>query len=285
MENLQRNFGKHVNSLSQKSHSLKKDRQWTILLVNDHGKVLSFSKFKEAVIISASMFFVAIIAAVILFFLYNTTQSNNKKLQTMLSTSQKKASSLKNENEILMARLVTSGYKVNEKSTTKQEMTLEKSSAKKNSKPVDIKLNNQFPKEQADKNQALAANNKDKKSAIVSVYNFETYYDKNQNILSVQYTIKKIGLKAKIDGYTLAVLKNNEADQNKWLTLPSNNLIKGKPSGKTGQAFLISNLRKITIKATKLTNPDQFKKATVFVFSKQGKLLLEKDFPVLINKR
>ena len=279
MENLQGNLRKHINSLSQEIHPFKKAKQWTILLVNNHGKVISFSRFKEAVIISASILFVAIIAAVILFFLYNKTQSNNKKLQAILSASQEKTSSLKNENEILMARLVTSEYKVNTNSTREQEIPPEKSSAKKGSNATDSKEKNQFSKEQADKNQALAANNKDKKPAIVSVYNFNTYYDKDKNILSVQYTIKKLTLKAKIGGYTLAILKNNEANQNGWLTLPS----KGKPSGKTGQAFIISNLREITLKATKLTNPNQFNKATVFVFSKKGELLLEKDFPVLIK--
>ena len=281
MENLQGNLGRHVNSLSQESHPFKKARQWTILLVNDHGKVISFSRFKEVMIISASMLFVAIIAAVILFFLYNKTQSNNKNLQAMLSASQEKANSLKNENEILMARHVTPEYKINENSAIKHEIRTEKSSAKKASTAIDTKTNNQSSKKQADKNRTLAANNKDKKPAIVSVYNFNTYYDKNKNILSIQYTIKKTGLKAKIDGYTFAILKNNKASQDEWLTIPSNNLIEGKPSGKTGQAFLISNLRKITLKAKKLTNPNQFNKATVFVFSKNGELLLEKDFPVL----
>ena len=69
MENLPGNLGKHVNSPSQENSPVKRARQWTILLVDDHGKVISFSRFKEAVIISASMLFVAIIAAVILFFL------------------------------------------------------------------------------------------------------------------------------------------------------------------------------------------------------------------------
>ncbi|MBC2694653.1 MAG: hypothetical protein HF982_05135 [Desulfobacteraceae bacterium] len=274
MENLQGNLERHVNSLSQESHSFKKGRQWTILLVNDYGKVISFSRFKEVVIISASMLFVAIIAAVILFFLYNKTQSNNKKFQAMLSASQEKANFLKNENEILMANLVTSGYKVNENSTRKHEIRPEKFSTKKGSTTTDTKTNNQFSKEHADKNQALTANNKDKKSAIVSVNNFNVYYEKDKSVFRVQYIIKTINLKAKIDGYTFAILKNNEANQDEWLTLPSK---------KTGQAFLISNFRKITLKATKLTNPNQFNKATVFVFSKNRELLLEKDFPVLIQ--
>jgi len=65
--------------------------------------------------------------------------------------------------------------------------------------------------------------------------------------------------------------------------LPYDNLIEGKPSGKTGQAFLISNFRKIKFKATQLTNQNRFKKVTVFVFSNKRELLLEKDFPFLIK--
>lgn len=252
MENLQGNLGKHLNAPSFKSRSVKKTRQWTILLVDDYGEIISFSSFKEAVLISASIFFVAVISAVILFFLYNNTQNDNKKLQTILSASQKKVSFLRNENDILMADLVISESKVNENSTKKQ----------------------------ADKKPVL----EDKKPAIVSVDNFNVYYDKNNNILNIQYIIvKKTSFNEKIAGHTVAVLKNNVVNQNEWIVLPQSDLIKGKPSGKTGQRFIISNLKKVNFKVTQLTDPNQFNKATIFVFSKKGELLLEKDFPILIK--
>ena len=245
MENLQRNLGKYLNAPSFKSRSVKKTRQWTILLVNDYGKVIFFSRFKEAVLISASIFFVAVISAVILFFLYNNSQNDNKKLQTILSGSQEKVSSLKNKNDILMADLVISESKVNENSAKKQA---------------------------------------DKKPAIVSVDNFNVYYDKDNNILNIQYIIvKKTSFNEKIAGHTVAVLKNNVVNQNEWIVLPQSDLIKGKPSGKTGQLFIISKLKKVNFKITQLTNPNQFNKATIYVFSKKGELLLEKDFPILIK--
>ena len=251
MENLQGNLGKQLNVPSLKSRSLKKTRQWTILLVDDYGKVIFFRRFKEAVILSASMLFVAVFVAVILFFLYNNTQNDNKKLQTILSASQEKVSFLKNKNDMLMASLVISESKVNENSTKKQ----------------------------ADKKPAL----EDKKPAIVSIDNFNVYYDKNKNVLNVRYIVKKISLNEKIAGYTLIVLKNNVVNQNEWIVLPQAKLIKGKPSGKTGQVFMISNLKKVNFKVTQLTNPNRFNKATIFVFSKKGELLLEKDFPILIK--
>ena len=287
MEDLQRNLKKQVDSLSHKNHSLKKARKWTILLVNDHGKVISFHRFKGAIILYASMLFVAVIAAIILFFLYNKTQSNNKKLQAMLSTSQAKADSLKNENEILMARVVTSAYKVNTNSATKHEILTEKSSAKKNSNTTDINTtdinatdtnaHNQSSKEQTDKNQVLPA--------VLSVYDFNTYYNKNKKVLSIKFTIKKMTLKSKIDGYTFVILKNDKTSQNEWLTLPSKNLTEDKPSRKKGQYFLISNFKQIRLKHTNVTNPNQFNKATVFVFSKEEKLLLEKDFTLSIKNK
>ena len=265
MENLQGNLGKHLDAPSLKSRSLKKNRQWTILLVDDYGKVISFSSFKEAVLIFASIFFVAVISAVILFFLYNNTQNDNKKLQTILSASQKKVSFLRNENDILMADLVISGSKVNENSTKKQAnkpVLEDKKPALEDAKPV----------------------LEDAKPAIVSVDNFNVYYDKNNNILNIQYIIvKKTSFNEKIAGHTVAVLKNNVVNQNEWIVLPQSDLIKGKPSGKTGQRFIISNLKKVNFKVTQLTNPNQFNKATIFVFSKKGELLLEKDFPILIK--
>lgn len=281
MENLPGNLGIAVKTSALESRPLKRARQWTILLVDDHGKVISLSRFKEAVIISASMLFVAVIAAVILFFLYKNTQNDNNKLQDILGTSQKKVSALRNENDILMARLVISESKVNANYANKHESKPEKP------------LNAYTEKSTPDKNELNAANDKQdvrlsqkqpyEKPAIVSVNNFNVYYDKDKNILSVQYIIKKTTLTAKIAGHTLTILKNNEVNPNEWLILPPDNLIEGKPSGKAGQTFLISNFRKIKFKATELTNPNRFKKATVFVFSKKGELLLEKDFPVLIK--
>ena len=283
MENLPGNLGIAVKTSAMESCPFKKARQWTILMVDDHGKVISFSRFKEAVIISASMLFVAIIAAVILFFLYKNTQNDNNKLQDILSTSQEKVSALRNKNDILMARLGISESKVNANYANKQSSMPKK--------PLDNDSgirpsDEQFSKVEPGKNPALVTNNNnDKKPAIVSVDNFNAYYDKDKNILSIQYIIKKTALNAKIVGLTAVILKNNEASQNEWLILPSDNLIEGKPSGKAGQAFLISNFREINFKATQLTDPNRFKKATVFVFSNEGELLLEKDFPFLIKNR
>ena len=133
MENLPGNPGKHATAPSFKNRSVKKASQWTILLVDDHGKVMSFSRAKEALIISASMLFVAIIAAIIFFLLYNSTLNDNKKLQDTLSTSKKKVSALRNENDILMARLVISGSKVNANYANKQASMPKKPSAEKDS--------------------------------------------------------------------------------------------------------------------------------------------------------
>ena len=280
MENLQRNLGKHLNAPFFKNRLVKKNKQWTILLVDDHGKLISFSRFKEAVLISASIFFVAVIAAVILFFLYNNTQNDNKKLQTILSASQEKVRFLKNKNDILMAGLVISESKVNENSTKKQAdkkpALADKKPALADKKPA---LADKKPV-LADEKPALA----DEKPAIVSVDNFNVYYDKNNNILNIQYIIvKKTFFNEKIAGHTVAVLKNNVVNQNEWIVLPQSDLIKGKPSGKTGQRFIISNLKKVNFKITQIANPNQFNKATIFVFSKKGELLLEKDFPILIK--
>ncbi len=279
MENLPGNLGKHVNSPSKESHPVKRAKRWTILLVDDHGKVISFSRFKEAVIISSSMLFVATIAAVIFLLLYKNVLNDNTKLQDILSTSQKKVSTLRNEKDILMARLVISESKVNTNSAKKHESKPKKISAYTEKSTSDKKELNAI----YDKEVRLPQKHLDEKPAIVSVNNFNVYYDKDKNILSVQYIIKKTTLTAKITGHTLTILKNNEVNPNEWLILPSDDLIEGKPSGKAGQTFLISNFRKIKFKATELTNPNRFKKATVFVFSKKGELLLEKDFPVLIK--
>jgi LysM repeat protein len=118
------------------------------------------------------------------------------------------------------------------------------------------------------------------------VRNFTAVYEPDTEALRVEYVIRNDGSKSQqISGQTVVVLKSEEDNPDDWLVLPPVPLESGKPDGKLGSAFSIYNFRTIRFKVTDQENADRFTLATVFVFSADGNLALEKEFPVRINSR
>jgi LysM repeat protein len=118
------------------------------------------------------------------------------------------------------------------------------------------------------------------------VRNFTTVYEMDTKALRVEYVIRNDGSKSQqISGQTVVVLKNEEDSPNDWLVLPPVPLESGKPDGKLGSPFSIYNFRTIRFKVNDQENADRFTLATVFVFSTNGNLVLEKEFPVSIDSR
>lgn len=126
----------------------------------------------------------------------------------------------------------------------------------------------------------------DGKDIGADVRNFNTVYEQDTKALRVEYVIRNDGSKSQqISGQTVVVLKSEEDNPDDWLVLPPTPLESGKPDGKLGSAFSIYNFRTIRFKVTDQENADRFTLATVFVFSTDGNLALEKEFPVNINSR
>lgn len=152
----------------------------------------------------------------------------------------------------------------------------------------------------AKKNALLAQQQPEKKSApkvtvaaalaekqqLIAVENFITSFKPDLKILKVQFKIVNTAPDSiPVSGHAFVILKPEDVKQEKWTVLPSVALISGKPSLiKKGQFFSISRFRTVEFKATGLTDPNQFKKATVIIYSPAGELMLEKNFPLKIEK-
>ena len=118
------------------------------------------------------------------------------------------------------------------------------------------------------------------------VRNFSTVYELDTKALRVEYVIRNDGSKSQqISGQTVVVLRSEDDSPDDWLVLPPVPLESGKPDGKLGSAFSIYNFRTIRFKVNDQENADRFTLATVFVFSTNGNLVLEKEFPVSIDNR
>ncbi len=119
-------------------------------------------------------------------------------------------------------------------------------------------------------------------SISVGVKDFSASHSPENNILRVQFLINNLST---TPGYIFVVLKPDNSNQDSWLVIPSVNLTSGIPSDiKRGKFFKICRYKSVHLMATKQTEPEKFILATIFVFTRTGELVLEKDIPVSIKR-
>ena len=81
-------------------------------------------------------------------------------------------------------------------------------------------------------------------------------------------------------------LNQNRQNQNQRLNRQAKKSVPmaaGKPKGAEGYFFSIYNYRTIRFRIPNLSDTDHFTEAVVYVFSKEGDLVLEKQFTVSVK--
>ncbi len=105
MENISRDLRRRLKQPGSGAREKRRGR-WTLLFVEDRGKVISLENIK-GMMIAVILFLAAVTAAAAgFFFLYNRSEDRNTKLQKALMDSEQRAIPLRNEKDVLMARLV-----------------------------------------------------------------------------------------------------------------------------------------------------------------------------------
>jgi hypothetical protein len=296
MENLPRNLGKDVNKLTVPNPS-ERARRWTLLFVDNLGKTISFRRFKGFAITLIFFLIILITATVCLYFLFKNEREQNKNFMNTLAQFQQQVVSLKNDKEVLMARLVVAEYKI-ESSQVKTEETLPErmldntaliiSSKENESDATDLEKIDLFNKTQMEKKLTTLeprASVKPAKPLRITVDKFNIYHKPGINTLIIEFTLRKIGPKTElISGDVMVVLKDDEVKMDNWITVPYGAVVSEQLSRKKkGHAFSIYRFVTLKFKVIGETSPDRFKIATIFVFSPKGDLLLKKDFPIEIK--
>ena len=285
-----------ISGRSKKTKRLGTERRWTLLFIGDHGDVIALKRFKAIVITATIIFFGVICAGAILFLVNHNTVSKNKELQRFLEKSKVQIESLRQEKEVLMARLVIAESKAKEKNTEDQ-----KSEAKINSgDPIPPKtppILKELEKKADQKIPPLPETTPSKPEAVataepepepesvlsVAVENFSIAYEQGTEKLNAQFKIKNTSSPSQaVSGHTVVVLKGEDLPIDQWLVMPAVTMAGDIPSGKRGKTFSIQRFR--TMNFT-FETPEYFNElhtAVVYVFLKSGELILEQDFPVTL---
>lgn len=284
----------------------KRDRSWSLLMVGDHGQIIPFRRVKGIAIALTTLATLAILAAVGLGFWAGWLRVQNAGLQTELKTVQENARHLKDEKDLLMARVVILETQTQKDAPVakpakeapevtvadalaetqpaeKPPAAVEKSTKAAASAP---KRTQKTPSAPAPAAATRASNTIQVPPTRVAVSAFIADHRPRNNALSVRFQIKNAGPRGrKISGRCVLVLKNAVKSDMEWVSVPHVSLIGGRPNGKQGRTFKIANFMTMKMQTQRVPDNFAFETGTLYVFDNAGKQLLEKEVPVQLSYR
>ena len=268
------NPDRHEADSARSSKPTRDDRRWTLLFLGSRGKTVTFHHFK-AVVYTAILILLASTAVTAWFWHQNrSVRSDNRALREEIENMKQAVASVRDEKDILTARLVVAESRVAERMGKSAPVQKRKESTASSKEPV--------KKPQT----ALSVVEKPEPPLNVDVRNFIVYFEPDINTLRVEYKLLNTGRKGNpVSGRTMVIMKEDEKKPDDWLVMPPVPLVDNRPKGNRGKYFSINRFRTVRFKANDQIGPDQYKSAAVFVFSSNGTLLLEKVFPVGIQSK
>ena len=311
MENQSRDL-KQDSQAKNRGRTHELPGRWTVLLIGDLGKIVSFQIGKSLLV--ASMASIAVILTVVICSVvsYNSLRLENKELRNNLDNLRAKPETAVNVEEKALVGLVA--QKASAKDTQKKAGTASDRKAKdvvskiKKPKPAVTQTSKEKPPEKPkpvaeqtvrkeesetpspaeEAPQPVQAENGTvaqtaSSPANVVVTNLEIWKKADGNSFEFKFSLKKVqGESGKIAGYTFVVLKPEEGSRGATIrAFPWSPLKDGMPAiFKRGQYFSISRFKYVSGKFVDVITMEHFKTATVYVYSDTGDLLLERVFEV-----
>lgn len=289
MEDLSRNMAEKITRPPHPK-ARKRPRQWTLMMVSDDGEVRTARPKKGLRNLLLVLLAVSLAAAAAFFFLWDRSRAENEQLRKTVAAYQGRLASMGVDKEEMSALLAVYRPSTEPPAGTPEEIPPEPETA-----PPDRSSPAPAPEPEAGEETGPAppvgapmASYDDAAPLVspVGIEDFETTLGELSGALTVAFKVTNIDPDVeKAEGHVILVLRP-EADGaiGGGLALPPVTLIGGRPAGnEKGQAFSITNFKRIRFTAGGETRPERFRTATVFVFNDEGKLLMEEDFPIRID--
>ncbi len=280
---------------------------WTLLFIGDHGKIIRLQKFKGLMITCVIASVITLTAAVCLGFFYYDEVVKNSLLEDSLRDSRQKIRSLRDEKDILLARVVVAESKrsprkgkttvkakavtVKKKEITQEtllapaELLPEKSAAKPAATVVmaaEPENRLEVKTEPAGPLEILDSNSPGDPPTIITIDDFFSIVEPDSNRLRIKYKIRNVDPDSNpVSGRTFLILKSKSQAPENWTVVPVVELASGKPANvKKGRSFSITRFKTIRFKAPYHNDSVPYETATILVYAMSGELLLEKSFPI-----
>ena len=223
------------------------ERTWTVLLIDDLGKIISFPVNKPLMVIAIVS--LVLVSAVFIFSLFSSHRLRAEKdgLSHALDRVRADLDEAEKGREKALLRL----------------MVLEESLE-------------QAPRESGGHETILS-----EAGERVTAKGLEVWQETNDRpVFRFQFIVQRIRPRSgKVSGYTFIVLRPGEGTGESPRVIPATTLTDGKPDVfRQGQYFSIARYKFVRGTFPDITKMDPFKTATLFVYSDQGELLAEKTF-------
>lgn len=260
------------------------------MLVGEHGRIIPVRHVKGIAILLIAALVTALIALGILLFLYLRQSADLEQLRTNLADTTKQLAQLRDEKDMLLAKLVienkipiekkaaasvTDDKKEADETTAVQQPLEHKPAAA--PAPTPTPAPEAKPVQEKPPEPPPAPVSKVKWGA--DIRDFKVDYQHQRSMLQAVFRIYNTSRpKDPLSGRTVVIFKQGDEVPMKWLTVPRVQLDNGTPSGKNGQAFKINNYRTMTFKAFGLKPPIDYDTAVVFVFTADGEMIRKEEF-------
>lgn len=284
-------------------------------MVGDHGQIIPFRRIKGIAIALITVATLAILAAVGLGLWGGWLRVQNAALVSELDASREAVRSLKDEKDLLMARVVILETQAGKPVPAKTSVGPAESGAKDAAKTAAAKMAGAKTTsgERAPSTSTAAPPAKTKAAVtpikpvpspakkaaeatspkkpatsapLVAVSGFIADHSARRDTLSASFKIQNTGARGrKVSGRCVLVMKNEVQSDTKWVAVPHVSLISGRPNGKQGRAFRIANFMTLKMQTRELPANFAFDTGTLYVFDQGGKQILEKEVSVQLSYR
>ena len=280
---------KTTRKKSESNLSVKGQRYWSLMLVGEHGRVIPFNRFKEVAIAVFAIALLSLAALVILGYFYIRQGRTIEGLQAELIGLRQYASELKDEKDVLHAKLGIQKAQL----ATEPEVSGSSTAAEQDGNTAAVTAS-QEDEGDADSGKTLAKstskmseNEKPKAPETrwgAEVRDMVIDYDSRQKLLKATFRLYNRSVpKKKLSGRAVVVFKNKSDPPIKWFAIPTALLADGQPDGRSGQPFSINNYITMKHRAYGLKGPLSYDAAVVYVFSEEGKLLASRESDIQIE--
>lgn len=283
MEDLSRSVAQD-SQIKKIGRMLKAPKSWTLLLIGDLGKIVSFRLTTPVLLVSTTCL-TAILAVVIYSVVsYNLVRLENRRLRNDLDTLGAKLETVEKAKERALVGLMVL------KDGTDQPGRKAGPASDRKSKPSSVATEGAEPDALKTAQPAAVAllptrPEKDKAAALVSpvrmsVGNLEIWQEPESDVFKYQFALKNIDREhGKIPGYTFLVLKPKEGSGESHRAFPWSPMKDGVPGiFKRGQYFSIARFKFVRGTLTDVNTINRFEVATIYVYSYTGDLLVKKVF-------
>jgi hypothetical protein len=262
-------------------------RQWQVLFIGDHGKVVAFRRIKALIGLAIGVLMTALVTVIVLVAVNARMHSRMQKVQEHLSAAQLQVQALHRERDLLNAHIILV--------ETKMKETLAGLSPSGIAKKTDSVVAGEKaieppgpPPAAASQSASPAAEPTEEIRTpvgieeVVAVENFYAGWVASRQALHLRYKLVAARSARKpVAGHVVVVFKGPGIEPDRWLAMPRVDLPRGRPSGRQkGYTFAINHSKSFSHFMTVATSLPKYTQAVLYVFSHQGELLMARDYGV-----